>query len=107
MGGLIFLICGAVACWLLLRERPTDRSAIDIFVQQRGLRIISLTRSYNIFRYWFRGVSINNTARLYDVAVEDSEGNQGDIRVVFDSLFGPGHLDVLEQRGLALEHFHV
>jgi hypothetical protein len=97
------IVCGAAVCliWLLLRDRPTDRSAIDIFAKQRGLRIISVTRSYNIFRYWFRGISVNNTARFYDVAVEDSEGNHGNVQIAFNSLFASGQVDVLDQQGLA------
>jgi hypothetical protein len=102
---LVFLIvCGAIVCvnWLLIRDRPTDRSAIDNFAEQRGLRIISVTRSYNFFRYWFRGISVDDAVRFYELTVEDSEGNRGDIHVAFDSLFGPGRLVVLEQRGLSL-----
>jgi hypothetical protein len=96
---LMFLIAsGAIVCvsGFLLRDFPTDRSAIDNFAGQRGLRIISVTRSYNFFRYWFRGM------RFYEVIGEDSESNRGDIHFGFDSLFGTGQLVVLEQQGLAL-----
>jgi hypothetical protein len=61
-----------------------------------------VTRLYNFFRYWFRGISVDNAVRFYEVTVEDSEGNRGDIHLGFDSLFGPGQLVVLEQQGLAL-----
>ena len=101
----VFVIASAAIVyvnWLLLRDRPTDRTAIDIFAKQHGLRIISVTRSYSHFRYWFRGISVSNTARLYDLAVEDSGGSRGDIHVAFDSLFSTGQLDVLEQHGLTL-----
>lgn len=96
------MACAAFATWFLLRGRPTDRSAIDLFAKQHGLRIVSVARSYNIFRYWFRGISVTNTARFYDIAVEDSEGNQGNIQLVFDSLLAPRRLDVLGQQGLTL-----
>jgi hypothetical protein len=108
MGGpffwLLFLIvCGAIVYinWLLLRDCPTDRYAIDNFAGQRGWRIISVTRSYNFLRYWFRGTGVDNAVRFYEVLAENAEGDRGDIHVAFDSLFGPGQLVVLEQHGLA------
>jgi hypothetical protein len=100
MGGLFVILFGVgvfYVNWLLKRERRTDRPAIDIFAKQRGLRVISVTRSYNYFRYWFRGINISNTTRVYEVAVKDSQGNLGDIYIGFD-LFGAGRLDVLELR---------
>jgi hypothetical protein len=95
---LMFLIAsGAIVCvGGLLQDFPTDRSAIDDFAGQSGLRIISVTRAYDFLRYRFRGI------RFYEVIGEDSEGNRGDIHVGFDSLFGPGQLVVLEQQGLTL-----
>jgi hypothetical protein len=68
-------MCGAIVYvnWLLIRDRPTDRSAIDNFAEQRGLRIISVTRRYNFFSYWFRGISVDDAVRFYEVTVEDSE----------------------------------
>ena len=101
---MFLIVCGAIVYvnWLLLRDCPTDRPAIDNFAEQRGLRVISVARSYNFFRYWLRGISVDNAVRLYWVTVEDSEGNRSDIHVAFDSLFGPGQLVVLEQEGLAL-----
>jgi len=109
MGGLTFwlvssLLFGAVACisWLLLRSRPTDQSAIATFAECRRLRIISVTRSYNLFRYWLRGFGVSNTVRSYIVAVEDSEGARSDIHLAFDSLFGHGQMEVLQPPGLAL-----
>jgi hypothetical protein len=99
---LLFFGGGVFVLWLLLRERSTDRPIIEDFVKQRGLRVISVTRSLNNFRYWLRGISVNNNARLYDVAVKDSEDNDGVIRVAFNSLLHPERLDVLEQQGSAL-----
>jgi hypothetical protein len=97
------IVCGAIVYinWLWIRDRPADRSAIDDFAEQRGLRIISVTRSYNFFRYLLRGISVGNTVRFYVVAVEDSEGTRGDIRLAFDSLFSHGQVEVLESEGLA------
>ena len=109
MGVLSFLlaaliICGPIAFlnWNLRRSRSTDRSAIDVFTKQRGLRIISVTRSRNYWRYWLRGLGITNSARLYVATVEDSEGKLGTLHIAFDSLFGRGRLEVLEQRGVAV-----
>jgi hypothetical protein len=99
MNGLIFclvasIIFGAVVCgnWLLLRVRPTDRSAIETFAEQRGLRITSLTRSRKLSRYWYP----------YEAIAEDSEGNCGDIHVAFDRSLGSEQIIILEPRGLAL-----
>jgi hypothetical protein len=109
MGGLTFwlgslILCGAIVCisWSLLRGRATDRPAIDVFAEKRGLRIISVKRSYNVWRYWLRGIGVANAVRFYVVAVEDSEGTRGDIHLAFDSLFGRGQVEVLEPQGLAL-----
>jgi hypothetical protein len=98
------IVCGAIVYtnWLWIRDRPADRSAIDNFAAQRGLRIISVTRSYNFFRYLLRGISVGNAVRFYVVAVEDSEGTRGDIRLAFDSLFSHGQVEMLEPEGLAL-----
>jgi hypothetical protein len=95
---LMFLIASGamVSASGILQDFPTDRPAIDNFAGQRGLRIISVTRSYNFLRHWFRGI------RFYEVIGEDSEGNRGDIHFGFDSLFGPGQLVVLKQHGLEL-----
>jgi hypothetical protein len=97
-------MCGAIvfSYWRSVRDLPAHRSAIDDFAEQRGLRIISVTRSYNHFRFLFRGIILSNLARLYRVAVEDIEGNHADIHVAFDSLFGPGKLVALEPQGLVL-----
>jgi hypothetical protein len=88
--------------WSLQRSRPSDRSAIDAFTTQRGLRIISVTRSRTRWRYWLRGIGISTNARIYVATVEDSEGNPGSIHVAFEPLFGSGRLEVLEQRGVAI-----
>jgi hypothetical protein len=102
---LVFLIVfGAIVCisGLLIRVRPADRSAIDNFAEQHGLRIISVTPSYNIFRYWSRGISGGDVIRSYKANVENSEGNRGNIHVAFDSLFDPEQLVMREQQGLTL-----
>ena len=75
---------------------------IESFSAQRGLRVISVKRSYNHLRFLFGGIILSNLARLYRVAVEDIEGNCGDIFVAFDSLVGPGKLVALEPQGLVL-----
>jgi hypothetical protein len=109
MGGLTFWLVGSVFCaaivcinWSLLRSRPTDRPAIDVFMEQRGLRVISLARSYNVLHYWFRGIGVGNAVRVYVVAVEDFEGTRGKVHLAFDSLFGHGQIEVLEPQRLAL-----
>ena len=100
----LLFVCSAIAFsyWRSVRDLPAHRSAIDDFAKLRGLRTISVTRSYNHFRFLFRGIILSNLARLYRVAVEDTEGNHADIYVAFDSLFGPGKLVALEQQGLVL-----
>jgi len=106
MFGLFLMILGggtiAYLYWLLIRSRPADQRAIDIFTMQRGLRVISVTRSYNYFRYLIRGIAngLSSTTRFYDIAVEDSEGSRGDIHIAFDPLFGSGQLTVLKSEGL-------
>lgn len=96
-GGTIFLYC-----WRFVRDQPAHRSAIEDFAAQRGLRVILVKRSDNHLRFLFGGIMLSNLARLYRVAVEDIEGNRGDIYVAFDSLFGPGKLVALESQGLVL-----
>ena len=100
----ILFICGIVLlyCWRFVRDLPAHRSAIEDFAGQRGLRVISVKRSYNHLRFLFGGIMLSNPARLYRVAVEDIEGNYGDIYVAFDSLLGPGKLVALEPQGLVL-----
>ena len=100
---LILISAGAYSYWLLIRERPTDRPAIENFAKERGLRIISVTRSYNYYRYFFRGIvvsTISSVTRLYDIEVEDSGGNYSEVHIAFEPLFGSGKLDVLEPKGL-------
>jgi hypothetical protein len=86
-----------VACvnWLLRRDAPTDRPAIDDFANEHDLRIVSVTRSSNFFSYLFLF-----GGRLYEIAVENLEGRRGTIEVGFDSLLGPGRLIILEQQGI-------
>jgi hypothetical protein len=109
------LIGGAAYYRWLLRERPEDRSAIDFFAEQRGLRVISVERTSKFFRYWFRGFNLSSVARIYVVTVEDFEGSRADVHVVFDpwtldalfgsvddAWFGSPELEVLKPRGLAL-----
>jgi hypothetical protein len=108
MFGLFLIILAGVGVYVyrhLMRDRPTDRSAIDIFAMQSGLRVISVTRPYSYFRYFFRGIgagSLSGITRFYVVAAEDSEGNRGNIHVAFDPLFGTGQPAVLESQGLIL-----
>jgi len=108
MFGFFLMILGgafAYLYWLSVRSRPADQRAIDIFAMQHGLRIISITRSYNYFRYFIRRMGVDGLSsmtRFYEIAAEDSEGSQGDLHVAFDPLFGSGQLAVLESKGLLL-----
>ncbi|WP_426413334.1 hypothetical protein [Bradyrhizobium ganzhouense] len=99
---LLFICTAAVfSYWRFVRDIPAHRLAIDDFAEQRGLRIISVTRSSNYFRFLFRGVLLSNLARSYRVVVEDIEGNRADIHVAFD-VFDHGKLIALEPQGLVL-----
>ena len=99
---LLFVGGGACAYWLLLRDRPADEFAIVVFASQRGLRVISMSRSYNYFRFWLQGISVSNIARLYDVEVESRNGSKGDIQLAFDSLFGNEQPILLDQQVLVM-----
>jgi hypothetical protein len=88
--------------WLLIRDRLSDRSAIDDFVGRRRLRIVSVKRSYTPFRFFLRGIVLSNFARRYRVTVEDADGNEADIYVAFKLVFGSGELIALEPEGSAL-----
>jgi hypothetical protein len=106
MFGFFLIILAGVGIYLyrhLMRDRPVDRSAIDSFAEQSGLRIISVTRSYNYFRFFLlengtRGLS--SITRFYHVAAEDYEGHRGHFNVAFDPLFGSGQPTVLGSQGL-------
>jgi hypothetical protein len=84
-----------------LRERPRDRSAIDIFTKQRGLSVIAVVRS-NGLRHWLREIIANDVPRSYVVTVEDSEGRRCDFYAAFDPFFGFRRTDALERQSLAL-----
>jgi hypothetical protein len=95
-----------------IQDRPTDRPAIEVYAKQNGLRIVSVTRSHNYFRYFgyyfsgymFRGIrtgGLSSFSRFYDVVVVDSEGNHASVHVVFDPFFGP-RMDVLYSKGSAV-----
>jgi hypothetical protein len=110
MNGQIFwltllIVCGAIVgvIGLLLRVRPTDLSAIDNFAGQRGLRIVTVTRSHHFFRDWLRGISVDNAARSYGVTVENPEGHRGDIHVAFDAPPGFRQLVVSDPQGLVFD----
>ena len=92
IGVIVYVVC---VNWLLRRAAPTDRPAVDDFANQHGLRIISVTRSSNFFRYLFLF-----GGRLYEIAVEDFEGRRGTIELGFDSLLGPGRPIILGQQGI-------
>jgi hypothetical protein len=99
VGVVVVVVCVMVIAVYLNREwrqdaPPTDRPAIDDFASRHGLRIISVTRSTNVYMFLFW-----SGTRTYDIAVEDSDGRRGTIQVGFHSLRRPGRLVMLEQQG--------
>jgi hypothetical protein len=115
MFGLFLIVLGVVGIYAYRRfvqDRPTDRPAIEDYAEQNSLRIVSVTRSQNYWRYFgyhFSGYlfrerrtrGISGLARLYDVVVVNSEGDRGSLHVVFDPFLGP-QMNVLYSKGPAL-----
>ncbi len=60
------------------------------FAMQRGLRIISVARSYDCYRCFIRRMilkGLSSVSRFYEITLEDSEGSRGDLYVAFDPLW--------------------
>lgn len=90
VGGVVY------ARWRLQQERPTDRPAIKVFAMERGLRVLTITRPDSSWKNILR-FGTSNTARFYDVAVEDAtDDDRGTMHIAFDTLRG-GKLIVLER----------
>jgi hypothetical protein len=116
MFGLFLIILSVSAAIYIhrrsMRDRPADRLAIEAYAKRNCLRIVSVTRSYNYFRYLsfyfsgyiFRGIrtgGLSGSVRLYDVTALDAAGNNGSVHIAFDPLFG-SQIDILYSKGLAL-----
>lgn len=68
------------------RARPADSQAIDDLIKARHLRVISVKREDDYWRYWSRGwlFSLSNCARIYVVVAEASAGQRRELHVAFD-----------------------
>jgi len=103
--GFLLVGCGGLARLngYLSRDRPEDQSRIKLFVEARGLRVISIKRASSLrsFCYMLRWY-LSNVARVYAARVEDAEGVRADIYVAFDSwmLSVPARSKILSPRAL-------
>jgi hypothetical protein len=111
MSQLIFVALAVTLGYFLLRklqDHPTDRPTIEIFSRQYSLRVISVTRLKSLLLPFRLAISstpnrrwVSGTARVYEVAVVDSEGNHGSVLVAFDPKFS-SEMGVLDSHGLVL-----
>jgi hypothetical protein len=95
----------AAAQWLALylsKTRPSDIAAIEAYAEAHSLRVISVRRFDNHWRYWLRGkLLLSNVARIFIVVAESAESGRRELHIAFDNWGKSGALEVLQDLPIA------
>ncbi|MFO0960602.1 MAG: hypothetical protein U0800_24730 [Isosphaeraceae bacterium] len=68
-----------------VKSRPSDFQAIENLMKARGLRTISVVRTYNYGQYWKDlGLSSPRNGRIYVALGEDASGLLREVHVNFE-----------------------
>jgi nicotinamide mononucleotide adenylyltransferase len=84
------------------KTRPSDIAAIDAYAVAHSLRVISVRRSNNYWRYLLRGKAfLSSVARVFIVVMESAESARRELHVAFDNWGGAGEMQVLQDTPIA------
>jgi hypothetical protein len=88
-GAIVLFIVADRARRNFAKARASDYAAIEEFAAARSLRIISVCRNDNHWRYWLRGkLSLSNVARVFIVVVEPAGVGRRELHIAFDDWRG-------------------